>query len=94
MPGFIFRKTSRELRDDLRASARGEPRILGRARTTEEAHDIERRLERETGREMPKPLLVSNEAPESHQARVELAQRSGLEYAMRDPERAVREGLF
>lgn len=94
MPGIISRPTSRELRDNLRASARGSRKILGRVRTTEEAHDIERRLERETGREMPRPLLVSNEAPESHQARIELAQRSGIDYVMRDPERAVREGLF
>ncbi len=94
MPGFIFRKTSRELREDLRASARGDSRILGRARTTEEAHDIERRLERETGREMPKPLNVSGSAPESYQARIDLAKRSGIESVMRDPERALREGLF
>lgn len=89
MPGFVFRPTSRELRDNLRASARGDARYRGRVRTTEEAHDIERRLSRE-GESFDRPFLVAGDAPESHQARVELAQRSGF---AADPERAIREGL-
>lgn len=82
MPGFIFRPTSRELRDNLRASARGDSRIRGTTRTTEEAHDIERRLSRE-GEEFRKPFLVAGNAPESKQARIEIAIRMGS----KDPER-------
>ena len=93
MPYIIRRPTSRELRDDLRASARGDSRIRGVTRTTEEAHDIERRLSRE-GERFEKPFLVSGEAPESRQARIELAMRSGIPSVMRDPEKALREGLF
>ena len=89
MPYFISRPTSRELSDRLRASARGNPNIRGRVRTTEEAHDIERRLARE-GEAFERPYAVSNEAPESHQARIELAQRAGFGA---DPEKAIREGL-
>lgn len=85
MPGFIFRPTSRELRENLRASARGDSRIRGVTRTTEEAHDIERRMSRE-GENFVKPYLVSGEAPESRQARIELAQRVGS----KDPERDER----
>lgn len=82
MPNFIFRQTSRELRDNLRASARGDSRIRGTTRTTEEAHDIERRLSRE-GEAFVKPFLVSGDAPESKQARMEIAIRMGS----KDPER-------
>lgn len=85
MPYFISRPTSRELRDSLRASARGDSRIRGTTRTTEEAHDIERRLARE-GEQFEKPFLVSGDAPESRQARIELAQRMGS----KDPERDER----
>ncbi len=83
---YIIRKpTSRELHDDLRASARGDSRIRGRTRTTEEAHDIERRLSRE-GEEFTKPFSVDANAPESRQARIEIAQRMGS----KDPERDER----
>ena len=93
MPYFISRPTSRELRENLRASARGDSRIRGVARTTEEAHDIERRMSRE-GEEFTKPYLVSGEAKESYQARIDLARRSNIPHVMADPEKALREGLF
>ncbi len=82
MPYFISRPTSRELRDSLRASARGDKRIRGVTRTTEEAHDLERRMSRE-GEEFTKPYLVAGDAPESRQARIEMAIRMGS----KDPER-------
>lgn len=82
---FISRPTSRELRDNLRASARGDSRIRGRTRTTEEAHDIERRLSRE-GEQFARPFSVDANAPESRQARIELAERMGS----KDPERDER----
>ena len=82
---IISRPTSRELRDNLRASARGDSRIRGKTRTTEEAHDIERRLSRE-GEEFRKPFLVSGDAPESRQARIEIAIRMGS----KDPEHDER----
>jgi hypothetical protein len=89
MPYFISRPTSRELSEALRASARGDTRYRGRVRTTEEAHDIERRLARQ-GESFERPFLVSNDSPEAHQARIELAQRAGFGA---DPEKAIREGL-
>ena len=85
MPYFISHPTSRELRENLRASARGDSRVRGRVRTTEEAHDIERRLARE-GEEFTKPFWVDANAPESKQARIETAQRIGS----KDPERDER----
>ena len=85
MPYFISRPTSRELRENLRASARGDSRVRGRTRTTEEAHDIARRLERE-GEAFTKPFWVDDNAPESRQARIEIAQRIGST----DPERDER----
>ena len=84
MPYFISRPTSRELREDLRASARGDSRIRGRVRTTEEAHDIQRRLERE-GEAFERPFRVSADAPESKQARIEIAQR--IPQLAHDPEK-------
>ena len=81
MPYFISKPTSRELRERLAESQRGDSRIRGRARTTEEAHDIERRLARE-GESFDKPFLVAADAPESKQARIDLAARINP----RDPE--------
>lgn len=86
MAYFISRPTSRELHENLRASARGDSRIRGRTRTTEEAHDIERRLAREHGEEFVRPFSVDANAPESRQARIEIAQRMGS----KDPERDER----
>ena len=85
MPYFISKPTFRELRENLRASARGDSRIRGRTRTTEEAHDIERRLACE-GEEFVRPFRVDANAPESKQARIEIAQRAGS----KDPERDER----
>lgn len=85
MPYFISKPTSRELRENLRASARGDSTIRGRTRTTEEAHDVERRLARE-GESFARPFLVDANAPESVQARIELAIRVGS----KDPERDER----
>lgn len=85
MPYFISRPTSRELSENLRASARGDARVRGRTRTTEEAHDIERRLARE-GERFERPFWVDANAPESRQARIELAERMGS----KDPERDER----
>ncbi len=82
MPYFNSKPTSRELTERLRASARGDSRIAGRVRTTEEAHDIERRRCRE-GHEFTQPYAVDANAPESRQARIEMAQRMGS----KDPER-------
>ena len=85
MPYFISKPTSRELRENLRASARGDSRIRGRTRTTEEAHDIERRLSRE-GEQFERPFLVDANAPESKVARMTTATQLGS----RDPERDER----
>ena len=85
MPYIISKPTSRELRERLAESQRGDSRIRGRTRTTEEAHDIERRLARE-GEEFVRPFSVNADAPESRQARIEIAQRMGS----KDPERDER----
>ena len=77
MAYLISKPTSRELRERLSESQRGDSRIRGRTRTTEEAHDIEHRLERE-GEAFERPFLVSADAPESKQARIELAQSAGF----------------
>ncbi len=82
MPYFNSKPTSRELTERLRASARGDSRIAGRVRTTEEAHDIERRRARE-GVEFVQPYAVDANAPESRQARIDMAIRLGS----KDPER-------
>lgn len=74
MPFQINKPTSRELQERLAESQRGDSRIRGRVRTTEEAHDIERRLAWE-GESFDKPFLVSADAPESRQARIDLASR-------------------
>lgn len=68
----INKPTSRELQERLAESQRGDSRIRGRARTTEEAHDIERRLAKE-GEAFTKPFLISADAPESRQARLDTA---------------------
>ena len=90
MAYFIFRPTRRELRENLAESQRGDSSIRGRTRTTEEAHDIERRLSRE-GEEFTRPFAVSNEAPESKQARIELTERFDHEALKRDPERYYKD---
>lgn len=79
---IISKPTSRELRERLAESQQGDSRLRGRTRTTEEAHDIERRLSHE-GEDFKRPFAVDPNAPESRQARIELAQRVGS----KDPER-------
>lgn len=81
---IISRKTSRELRDSLAESASKSqhPNVRGVVRRTEEAHDIERRLSKE-GEAFERPFSVDANAPESVQARIELAERMGS----KDPER-------
>lgn len=60
------------------------PGVRGVVRRTEEAVEMSRLIERESGQE---PTIgVSGDAPESKQARIELAQRMGS----RDPERDER----
>ncbi len=90
MPGFIFKPTRRELQENLRESASRSsmPNVRGRVRTTEEAHDIERRLAREDGgfETDARPIAVDANAPESKQARIEIAQRVGS----KDPEKDER----
>ena len=78
---LISRPTSRELRDRLResvAKAGLDPqRYRGRVSRTEEAHDIQRRLERE-GEPFDKLYAVSGDSPEAKQAEAELRLRSGI----------------
>lgn len=77
---IISRKTSRELQEHLSetASRSAQPGVRGELRTTEEAHDVQRRLERETGEAFTRPFAVSGNAPESKQAERELMERSGI----------------
>lgn len=81
----VSRPTSRELRERLAESQRGDESIRGRTRNTEEAHDIERRLARE-GESFDRPFRVVADAPESKQARIEIAERMGA----KDPESVER----
>lgn len=57
------------------------PGVRGVVRRTEEAVEVSRQIERESGHEPT--IAVSGDAPESKQARMELAIRMGS----RDPER-------
>ena len=85
---IISKPTSRELRERLAESQQGDSRIRGRVRTTEEAHDIERRLARE-GESFDSPFVVDADAPESKQARIESAQRAGFKADPESMERTV-----
>lgn len=76
---YIIRKaTQREVQERLAESAAGRRDVRGVLRTTEEAHDIQRRLERETGEPFVKPFAVSGNSPEAKQAERELLERSGV----------------
>ena len=77
MAYFISKPTRRELQERLAESQRGDSRIRGRTRTTEEAHDLERRLSHE-GEDFERPFVVDPNAPESKQAERELMERSGI----------------
>ncbi len=79
---FIVRKTTREREADLQESRRGDQRIEGRVRTSEEAMEVSEKRERQ-GMSFDKPYRVSADAPESRQARIEIAERMGS----KDPER-------
>ncbi len=78
MPYFISKPTQRELRERLAESKGSRRDVRAVVRTTEEAHDVQRRLERETGEPFVKPFAVSGDAPESRQAERELMERSGI----------------
>lgn len=77
---IISKKTSRELHEHLAETAArsSQPGVRGELRTTEEAHDVQRRLERESGEAFVKPFAVSGDAPESKQAERELMERAGI----------------
>lgn len=93
---YIIRKsTSRELRENL-AESRTQtniPGVRGRVRNTEEAVEVGDRLRREEGMDDIAPIAVRGDSDGSHQARIDLAQRLGIDAYKRDPERAIREGL-
>lgn len=87
---IVSKPTRRELQERLAetASRSSQPAARGVVRRTEEAHDVSERIRRETGEEIV--LAVAGDAPESKQARIELAQRTpGMTH---DPE--AFEGLF
>lgn len=75
---IISKPTRRELQERLAESAQGRRDVRAVVRTTEEAHDVQRRLERESGEAFVKPFAVSGDAPESKQAERELMERSGV----------------
>lgn len=80
MAHFISKPTRRELQERLAESAskssmRG---VRGELRTTEEAHDVQRRVQRETGETFTKPYAVSGSSPEAKQAEREVLERAGI----------------
>lgn len=75
---FISKPTRRELQERLAESAQGRRDVRAVVRTTEEAHDVQRRLERESGEAFVKPFAVSGDSPEAKQAERELMERSGI----------------
>lgn len=83
---FIVKPTRREQAEKLAESRSRstQPAARGVVRRTEEAFEVSERIRRETGTE---PILaVAADAPESVQARMEIAQRMGST----DPERDER----
>lgn len=86
MPYFISKPTRRELQERLaetaaRSTMRG---VRGELRRTEEAYEVQRRLERETGEPFTKPFAVSGDSPEAIQAERETLVKAGI-----DPDSAV-----
>ena len=81
MAYLISRPTRREAEDARRealATQRLDPRTYrGTARTTEEAHDVQRDLEKQ-GETFDKLWAVSNDSPEAKQAKAELMLRQGI----------------
>ena len=82
---IISKPTRREQQERLRETASRSPvPAAGVVRRTEEAFEISERIRRETGKELV--YAVDGDAPESVQARIEIAQRIGS----KDPERDER----
>lgn len=81
MPGIIIKPTRREAEDSRReslAKAGLSPRrYRGTARTVEEAHDLQRGLERD-GETFDKLWQVSGESDEAKQADQDLKVRAGI----------------
>ncbi len=77
MTYIISKPTRRELDEKLRASARGDSSIRGRTRTSEEAFETARRLQRESGEAFVKPFAVVNDSPEARQAKQDEMLRYG-----------------
>ncbi len=65
MPNFIFKPTRREREEQLRTSSMrsSQPGVRGVLRSTEEAFDVQRDLERQEGKQHI--FAVSGDAPES-----------------------------
>ena len=88
MPYIIIRPTRREAEDRRReslAKAGLSPRrYRGTARTVEEAHDVQRGLERE-GEPFDKLWEVSGESPEAKQAHEDMMLRSGINPETNEP---------
>lgn len=80
---IISRPTRRETQERLAESQRGNSSIRGRVRNLEEAEAVQRRLEVEHGEAFEKPFVIDADAPESKQARIEIAERLGFKA---DPE--------
>ena len=96
MPYLIFRKTSRELRENL-AESRTQTNLSGargRVRNAEEAVEVADRLRREEGSDDIPAIAVQGDSKDSIQARIDLAQRLPMAEYRAAPERAVREGLL
>ena len=78
---LIIRPTKDELRERLRESQhrqRLDRRLYrGELRTTEEAFEVQRRLERE-GEPFDKPFAISNDSREAKQAEAEVKLRAGI----------------
>ena len=81
MPYLISKPTRREAESQRRESLAHEglspKRYRGTARTAEEAHDQQRKLERE-GETFDKVWAVSNDSPEAKQARLDTKLKLGL----------------
>lgn len=75
---IISKPTQRELQERLSESRGGRRDVRAVVRTTEEAHDVQRRLERESGEAFEKPFAVSGASPEAKQAEREVMERAGI----------------
>ncbi len=88
MPYQINKPTRREAEEQRRESLAREglsaSDYRGTARTAEEAHDVQRALERE-GETFDKVWSVSGDSPEAKQAYEDLMQRQGINPETREP---------